>query len=174
MIVAVGAFVGFFTSLMLSLGILERNARYLAQSLKSGSEQGLDLENCSKGGRQLFFIGCLCLIALGLLPFSGLKGQCNMMGKKDCPLGWGISKKAPEAGTTEAATPASVKDSAETVKASSISSQTVQASIVQDPTKSSVAKDSMANVSKTIGAQDVQKPSKNAGNSGNFRGGAAY
>ncbi len=81
-VIAIGAFLGFFSSLLLSMGILERNAGYLLQSINVGSDKRLDLENSTQGGKKLFFFGCLCLIVLGLSSAEDRLGKVDYVAKK--------------------------------------------------------------------------------------------
>jgi hypothetical protein len=168
--IAAGAFLGFFVSLVLSLGILERNAQYLTQSLKGGSEKSLDIESCGKGVKKLFLFGCLCLIALGLVSALGPRWKHHMMDGKVCPF-----QKMMKKGESEAATPATAAP--EVKKATNGSSKPAgKADPVVSQETSKAA--SVASVTSTSGTTattgataTVTKPS---GNGGNFKSGRIY
>ena len=72
--VTIGAFIGFFGSIWISLTIYELNAGHIEYSLKGGNGKDPKLERCDKLSRAFFSSGIVCLMLLGLIATFTSKG----------------------------------------------------------------------------------------------------
>ena len=171
LILVAGAFLGFFVSLMLGLSTLERNAQYLTQSLKGGSERSLDLESLSQGARKLFLFGCLCLIALALFSAWGAKWKYHMANGGMCHI-----PKMTDKARYETAMPAAVgSESKKSTNGSTKSISKTDPVVSPETSKSSTVMTTSQDVSKpVVDPTPTATKSSSSGNGGNFRSGKIY
>ena len=176
LLIAILGLIGFFMSLVRSLGILERNADILSDTVSAGSQESLLLEGGGCECKKFFVFGCVCLIALSLnYGFEARGSKICLFGKKDCCSQKQIMGQAgtqKESSTTRGTSAMNTQSTQGNASAKGPALQAMSSpSTYQTTTTSNATKDALK---VSTGTDSAQSSTKIGGNAGNFKGGKIY